>query len=334
MNDATEIATLNKLHYKSFGTIVDEAHIHNPWFTPENIKVALKGIASILEQEVLHRWMEAYLLSPLLPQQVKTVGLVLAGNIPLVGFHDILCVIASGHAVLAKPSSKDDLLIRRIVEILTDINPAIGARVRFTDDKLTGIDAVIATGSDNSSRYFEYYFRNIPHIIRRNRNGIAVLTGRESEDELAGIGKDIFTYFGLGCRNVTKIYIPEAYDLKELLKVLDRYQDLYQHNKYGNNVDYYRTIYLMNRVPILDNGILLLKEDKAIASPVGVAYYERYSEIGWIQEQIMAHSEEIQCCISIHPDIPGAILPGTSQAPMPWDYADGVDTLNFLTELK
>ncbi|MEN8227270.1 MAG: acyl-CoA reductase [Bacteroidota bacterium] len=333
-NEAPEMAGLNRAHFESFKTMLEDEQFQNPWFTPESVKHALKGIATMLEERVLMRWLEAYKISPLPASQVKTVGLVLAGNIPLVGFHDMMSVLAAGHRVLAKPSTKDDRLIRAVAALLAHMDSSLGKRIIFTEDKLTGVDAVIATGSNNSARYFEYYFRDVPHIIRKNRNGIAVLTGKESEEELAGIGKDIFTYFGLGCRNVTKLYIPESYDLKVLLAVLDRYHELYQHHKYGNNVDYYRTIYLMNQVPILDNGVLLLKEDQAIGSPVGVVFYERYSEIGWVQDQLMARSEEIQCCVSIHSDIPDALIPGTTQEPMPWDYADGVDTIRFLTELN
>jgi len=329
-----DMASLNELHYEAFKTTLENEPIQNSWFSPESVHHALSGIACMLKKAVLQRWLEPYKLSPVSPSQIKNVGLVLAGNIPLVGFHDLMSVLAAGHSVLVKPSSKDDRLIRKVSSVLEDIEPSIGKRISFTDDTLTGVDAVIATGSDNSARYFEYYFRNIPHIIRKNRNGIAVLTGEETEEELAGIGEDIFTYFGLGCRNVTKLYIPESYDLKKLLGVLDRYHALYQHHKYGNNVDYNRTIYLMNQIPILDNGVLLLKEDPAIASPVGVVFYERYSEIGWVQDQIMVRSEEIQCCVSIHPDIPDALPPGTTQKPMPWDYADGIDTIRFLTELN
>jgi hypothetical protein len=250
-----------------------------------------------------------------------------------VGFHDLLCVLASGHRVLAKASSKDDRLIRKVAELLSDFDPELGGRIEITDETLVGVDAVIATGSNNSARYFEYYFRNTPHIIRKNRNGIAVLTGEESEEELYQLGEDIFTYFGMGCRNVTKLFIPESYDLKILLGVLDRFSHLYQHHKYGNNLDYYRTLYLMNQDQILDNGVLLLKEDSAIASPVGVVFYERYSQIGFVQEQLDLHKEEIQCIVSIQTDLSGAIAPGETQKPMPWDYADGMDTMEFLKKL-
>ncbi len=332
-SDALEMASLNEVHFEAFLAMVEDEHIHNPWFTPDSIKKAIGSIASMLEVDVLKKWLKPYELSSKVPNQIKTIGLVLAGNIPLVGFHDIMSVLASGHALLAKPSSKENRLICKVASVIADIDPLLGSRINITGERLKGIDAVVATGSDNSARYFEYYFRDIPHIIRKNRNGIAVLTGEESEEELMGIGTDIFTYFGLGCRNVTKLYIPKSYDLTVLLGVLDRFQYLYQHHKYGNNVDYRRTIYLMNQLDFLDNGVLLLKEDHAIASPVGVVYYERYSEIGWVQDQLMERKEEIQCCVSIHPDIATALPPGTTQEPMPWDYSDGVDTIRFLMHL-
>jgi len=325
-----EAGELNLKHKDAFLELVESEHIYNPWFTKDSVLKALGGIAQMLDAEVLRQWLSPYQLTP--PAQVRTVGLVMAGNIPLVGFHDLLCVLASGHRVLAKASSKDDRLIQKVAEILSDIDPDLGERISLTDETLKGVDAVIATGSNNSARYFEYYFRNTPHIIRKNRNGVAVLNGRESEEELYRLGEDIFTYFGMGCRNVTKLFIPDSYDLLMLMGVMDRFSHLYQHHKYGNNVDYYRTLYLMNQDPILDNGVLLLKEESAIASPVGVVFYERYSEIGQVQEQLDLHKEEIQCIVSILDEISGAIAPGETQQPMPWDYADGMDTIEFLKE--
>ena len=331
--DDPNLAELDRLHFKGLSDILENEPAYNPWFTPENLGRALEGIASMIEEQVLEKWIRPYGLLQPASAVVKTVGLVMAGNIPLVGFHDLMSVLATGHRVLARPSLKDNRLIKKVSGILSAIDPEIGGRVSFTEDKLSGMDAVIATGSNNSARYFEYYFRNIPHIIRKNRNGVAVLTGKESDEELAALGEDIFTYFGMGCRNVTKLYVPENYDLKTVLRVLDRFRYLYQHHKYGNNVDYYRTIYLMNRVPFLDNGVLLLKEDSGISSPVGVVFYERYSEIDALQRQLDLHREEIQCIVSTDPGIESAILPGSTQKPMPWDYADGVDTIRFLMEL-
>ena len=319
--------------FDKFNEMVDREHVYNPRFTTDSVRRAILGISKMLEKEILIQWLGKYNFPPVSTDSSKTVGLVLAGNIPLVGFHDILCVLATGHRVKAKPSSKDDRLIKAVAEILSLIDESLGDRLEFTDGKLSGMDAVIATGSDNSARYFEYYFREIPHIIRRNRNGVAVLTGSESGDELAALGEDIFTYFGLGCRNVTKLYIPDSYDLKVLLGELDRFHHLGQHHKYMNNVEYHRSIYLMNRDDFLDNGVLLLKQDPAIASPVGVVFYERYSEIASVQHILDQRREEIQCTVSLHPGITNRIKPGTTQEPLPWDYADGVDTIRFLTEL-
>ena len=328
-----ELAELNEKHFVEFASIIETEHIYNPWFTKAYILEALRGISQMIKGEVLFRWLEMYDFPGFPPAKQKTIGLILAGNIPLVGFHDLLCVLAAGHKVLAKLSSKDDRLIKGVCKLIGDIDPDLGSRIEFAEEKLSGMDAVFATGSDNSARYFEYYFRDIPHIIRKNRNGVAVLTGQESDEELARIGKDIFTYFGMGCRNVTKLYIPWEYDLKILMRVLDSYHLLKQHNKYANNVDYYRTMYLMNQVSLLDNEVLLLKEDSAIASPVGVVFYERYSEIRWVEDLLASRKEEIQCVVSLHPGLQGAIPPGSTQEPMPWDYADGVDTIRFLIEL-
>jgi hypothetical protein len=332
--DSRELARLNSKHYARFRSALDREPVLNPWFTAEWLEQAVSGIALMLHRATLNKWLSPYRLIPPVQGMEKTVGLVLAGNIPMVGFHDVLCVLAAGHRVLAKPSSRDDRLIRELAGVLSDIDPELGGKVSFTDERLRGMDAVIATGSDNSARYFEYYFRGIPHIIRKNRNGVAVITGEETEEELHALGRDIFTYFGLGCRNVTKLFVPEGYDLKLLLGVLDRFNHLARHHKYANNIDYYRSIYLLNRQEFLDNGVLLLKEDPALASPVGVVFYERYSEIESMEPKLMALADQIQCTVCVPGKIPGTIAPGTTQQPMPWDYADGIDTLRFLTEMK
>jgi len=328
------LKSLNVKHFRQFSALVDQEHLYNPWFTKTNVLRAITALSRMLKPESLGKWLNAYPEADLSPGSRRNIGVVMAGNIPLVGFHDMMCVIAGGHRMVAKTSSKDERLPGAVAGILKSLDHELVEGIQFTDGQLRGIDAIIATGSNNTARYFDYYFRDIPHIIRKNRNGVAVMTGQETEEEMAGLGEDIFTYFGMGCRNVTKIYIPETFDLKTLMVQLDRYQHLYQHHKYGNNVDYYRSIYLMNRTPILDNGVILLKEDRAIASPVGVVFYERYSDIGKVQLQLADRKEEIQCCVSIHPEIQGSIPPGSTQDPMPWDYADGVDTLRFLTELK
>ncbi len=327
------MASLNDRYHHVFQDLIANEPVHNPWFTEEYVTRAVRGIVHMLDKTTLHRWLDSY--GAVLGNREKQarVGLVMAGNIPLVGFHDLMCVLAAGHRALARPSSRDDRLIRAVADVLARIDPSMKQQIEFTDGYLKGVDAVIATGSDNSARYFESYFRNTPHIIRRNRNGIAVLTGSESREELELLGDDIFTYFGLGCRSVTKLYLPESFDIKKLMEALEIFSHLSRHHKYGNNVDYYRAIYLMNRIPFYDNGVLLVKEDQAIASPVGVVFYERYSDIGTVREVMASRRDEIQCCVSLHPAIPDAILPGTAQDPRPWDYADGIDTIRFLTEL-
>ncbi len=309
--DEGPLAPINAQHYDSMAGIIDREHILNPWFTPQWVGEALDGISLMLDRKGLATWLESYREEE--SGKAQNVGLVMAGNIPLVGFHDLMCVLAAGHRVLAKASSKDERLIREVASVLQSIQPELGERIHFTEDRLQGMDAMIATGSNNSARHFEYYFRNIPHIIRKNRNGVAVLSGKESKKELALLGKDIFTFFGMGCRNVSKLYIPEDYHLPDLLNVLDDYNWLSQHHKYANNVDYHRSLYLMNLQPFLDNGVLLLREDKSIASPVGVAFYERYSEIDAVVHDLKTRRMEIQCVVSILPSVPACIPPGTSQ---------------------
>lgn len=329
-----ELEQLNRKAYGSMEALISQVHVHNPWFTPENVLLALEGIATMLEPEVLEQWLGAY--GPELANHDRrlNVGLVMAGNIPLVGFHDLLCVLVAGHKAMVKYSSKDERLLRELVGILLAIHPRWKERVELIDDALKGMDAVIATGSNNSARHFAYYLKDIPHIIRKNRNGVAILNGRESPAQLKALGEDIFSYFGMGCRNVCKVYVPEDYDLKVLMASLDEYASLIQHHKYANNVEYYRTLYLMNRVDFLDNGVVLLKQDPAIASPVGVVYYERYAELSSLVNLLEGRRDEIQVLVSSDEGLVGALPPGQSQQPKPWDYADGVDTLDFLCKLK
>ena len=325
---------LNNQFYRPFEDVICSEHKHNGWFTEKYVRKALGAIAQMLKREELKAWMGRYPALPAGPDQRKTVGVVMAGNIPLVGFHDMLSVIMSGNIFIGKPSSKDDRLLRMVADIICSIEPGFSDRIAFTDAYLNDADAIIATGSDNSARYFEYYFRNIPHIIRKNRNGIAVLSGNESEEELIALGDDIFSYFGLGCRNVTKIFIPEAYDLHIILKAFESFEsftDLQDHHKYNNNLEYNRSVYLLNTIPFLDNGIVLFKEHESISSPVGVVYYEKYSQLEDVITKISAQQEQIQCIVSNLAEIENSIPPGTSQAPALWDYADGVDTMDFLT---
>jgi hypothetical protein len=308
----------------SLNMIIDTQHIQNPWFTPMNVRQAIAAISDELTQENLTKWTGNY---PLLNERTSPlrVGLIMAGNIPLVGFHDFLSVLISGNNLIAQTSSKDNELIRFISNILCDINPLFADRIEFTDGTLQNFDIVIATGSDNSSRYFEYYFGKYPNIIRRNRNSIAIIEGNETASELENLGTDIFSYFGLGCRNVSKIYCPKGYDLKTMCEHWNNYNEVIAHSKYANNYDFNKAVYIVNKESFHDTGYLLLKEDVRLSSPVSVLYYEYYESQDAIRQQTENLKEKIQCIVG-----KGNIPFGKAQSPHLWDYADGIDTIEFL----
>jgi hypothetical protein len=329
----SELQSLNARFFDKFEYVIRNEFTYNPWFTEDNIRKAIVAIADSLNDNSIAKWMGNYPKLPVEDNSSKTIGVVMAGNIPLVGFHDMISVIMSGHTFLGKTSSKDDRLIRSIADLISFIEPGIAVRIKFTENYLNEAEAIIATGSNNTSRYFEYYFRNIPHIIRKNRSGLAILTGKESNEDLLKLGEDIFSYFGLGCRNVTKIFIPEDYKLDNLLFALESFSNLSDHNKYMNNIDYMRSVYLMNQLPFLDNGVVLMKEEEALSSPVGVVYYEKYSQIESVFEKLSLQGDMIQCVVSTTDGIDGSVLPGNSQSPALWDYADGMDTMKFLEDL-
>ncbi|HVS90767.1 MAG TPA: acyl-CoA reductase [Mucilaginibacter sp.] len=311
-------------------SIQNECH-YNAWFTPENVANAVKAIGQMLNAEDISKWLDQYDFKSASP---KRIGLILAGNIPLVGFHDVLCVLVSGNYALIKASSQDARLIKQVLDLLCAIEPAFREQFSFVD-KLQDFDAVIATGSNNTSRYFEYYFGKVPHIIRKNRNSVAVLTGDETNEQLYDLGRDIFDYFGLGCRNVSKLFVPVGYDFTRFFEAIEPYHDIIHHHKYHNNYDYNKSIYLVNRDPHLDNGFLLLKEDKGMSSPLAVLFYEYYDDINTLQEILAGQKDNIQCIVTMLTLPPGnnSVAPGQSQYPRLWDYADGVDTMDFLTKL-
>ena len=304
--------------------IITGQHLKNEWFTPENVRFSLEVIADQLTNENLIQWTVAY---PDLSKNREpvTIGIIMAGNIPLAGFHDFLSVLISGNNIIAKTSSKDSDLINFLSDILCSLNPEFRDRISFTEDFLKVFDGIIATGSDNSSRYFEYYFGKYPNIIRKNRNSVAVIEGYETDDELQGFGKDIFSYFGLGCRNVSKIYVPRGYDFKGLIRNLDVHSQIVNHNKYANNYDFNKAVYLINKERFIDTGYLLLKEDSRLYSPVSVVYYEYYDSPEHVNGIINSHREKIQCIAGKN-----YIPPGKAQMPNLWDYADGIDTVDFL----
>ncbi|MCE6987888.1 acyl-CoA reductase [Dyadobacter sp. CY323] len=309
---------------------VELANSRNNWFTPENVRKSLDAIATVfLDPANLRNWADHY-PEPLLP---KKIGVVMAGNIPAVGFQDAMSVLMSGHILLAKPSSDDQVLISALLKELVNIEPGFASSIQFVD-RLNDADAYIATGSDNTARYFHYYFAKKPNIIRKNRTSVAVLTGNESAEELMGLGTDVLQYFGLGCRNVSKVFVPAGYDFTKFYESIQFMDTRFLHNhKYFNNYEYNKSIFLINRVPHFDNGFLMITESPALVSPISVLHYETYTDSEALQTQLEANAEKIQCVISGEGQVPGSLSFGEAQKPGLFDYADGVDTMQFLANL-
>lgn len=310
--------------------IIDTTSNENAWFTPENTRMALDSVAYMLEEDKLNTWLGKYSLTSTSP---KNIGIIMAGNIPMVGFHDLLTVLISGNNALAKLSSQDSILITHLVEKLIEIEPEFDSHIQFIT-KLDRIDAIIATGSDNSSRYFEYYFAKYPHIIRKNRTSCAILNGSERKEEIQKLGNDIFQYFGLGCRNVSKLYLPSDYDISNLLDGLNGFSEVIHHHKYHNNYDYNKSIFLVNKVPHFDNGFLLLTENSALVSPLTVLFFEHYNSEAELDNMMAAYEDKLQCIVSLNSWYPGSVPFGKAQQPELWEYADKVDTLQFLISLS
>lgn len=328
-----ELISISKnLHTNKYSALIKKTQINNPWFTDDSISFALSEIGESLQETSLSKWLENYQINE--NNDPKTIGLILAGNIPLVGFHDILCALFSGNRVLAKLSSKDQDLYQIILDLLIAKDPAYKNQIQFTENHLKNIDAIIATGSDNSARYFEYYFSKYPNIIRKNRNAVAILKGDESAEDFDNLGKDIFTYFGLGCRNVSFLLIPKNFNFVPLMQRLEKYMPITEHSKYANNYDYQKAILLMNQVPIYDNGCVILKQENVLSSPIGVINYAFYETESDLNHYIYLHKENIQCIVSkTKLDFPTYSF-GEAQKPNLWDYADNVDTLQFLIDLN
>jgi hypothetical protein len=322
---------------KTLHQIITRSPDHNPWFTVDFVTEALKGIEKILQPDVLDSWLSNYQISLKPNAFSKKVLVVMAGNIPFVGFHDFLCVLLSGHSFIGKLSSQDKELPVAFANLLTDIEPGFSEKIVFYDEPVKEFDAVIATGSNNSARYFDYYFGKYPHIIRHNRNSIAVLSGQETKEELKALAKDVFLYFGLGCRNISKIFVPNDYDFSILLDAFCEWEWVKDHSKYINNYDYQKAIFLVNRVDHFDNGFLIVTENALLSSPLSVLHYEKYSNIDQINNYLSSNRDSIQCVVAsahMHLGFDFVVLPGESQNPGPADYADGVDTLEFLIGLK
>lgn len=318
-------ATENKW-FPIFKNEVDMAHHYNGWFTKDNCLHAFKTWGNTLTQQNMERWLGAYDLNK---NKNKTVALILAGNIPLVGFHDLLSVLVTGNNALVKLSSNDQKLIPLLIDYLIGIEPSLKDSVTFTKEKLTNFDAVIATGSNNTSRYFEYYFSKKPNIIRKNRNSVAILQGNESTDDLIALGEDIFRYFGLGCRSVSKIFIPNNYEIDQFFKAMFKYNDIINHHKYANNYDYNKAVYLMSEFKILDNGFLILKEETSYSSPIASLFFEYYDDPNELKTRLRKDEEQIQCIVASNFKA-NEVAFGETQIPSLNDYADGLDTVEFL----
>lgn len=297
----------------------------NQWFTKVNVQQALVALGTNLKPELLEKWVSEYAWS----ESPQRVGIIMAGNIPLVGFHDWLCVLVSGHVAVCKMSSEDNSLLPALVQTLIKFQPELSERIELANGPIGKVDAVIATGSGNSLQYFESYFGHYPHIFRKNRTSVAVLDGMESKEELAALGHDIFDYFGLGCRNVSHMLVPENYDFQLFFESIFEHGDVINHFKYGNNYDYNKTVYLMNQHALLDNNFLLVYESRELFSPLAMIYYHRYQHISEVEEYLNEHSGDIQAVIG-HGYIPF----GAAQCPALDDYADGVDTMEWLTNLN
>lgn len=316
----------NDLFFDSFTDLILLSQSHNGWYTPENVYFSIQSWAKALTEENLNRWLKPYNLEKNKP---KTVGLILAGNIPLVGFHDFISVLITGNSVVVKTSSNDQHLLPFLAKYLIEIDPEMSTKITFTEGKLENFDAVIATGSDNTARYFEYYFKEKSSIIRKNRNSVAVLNGKETREQLTALGEDIFRYFGLGCRNVSKLFVPKNYDFTPFFEAIFIYQDVIHYEKYANNYDYNKAVFLMSNFKLLDNGFLTIKEDNSYSSPISSVFYEYYENLADLSLKLTNEKDRIQCIVSNNL-IPNSIDFGQTQSPNLWDYADNVDTIEFL----
>ena len=316
---------------EQFNDIFEKAEQQNSWFTRANVIFAFKSWSDALSENNVKQWLSQYQL----PQTTspKRILIVMAGNLPLVGLHDLLCVLVTGHKAIVKLSSNDCVLLPYLITQMKTFAPEWTEAVTFTDNKITEYDAVIATGSNNTARYFEYYFGKKPHIIRKNRHSVAVLTGKETPEELFALGKDIFLYYGLGCRSISKLFVPKGYDFNLLFQAIYPYKDIIQEQKYANNYDYNKAVYLMSLYQLLENGFLLLKEDEHYGSPIATLFYEYYTDVDSLKKKLTADAEKIQCVVA-HNFITEEVAFGKTQTPQLWDYADGVDTLNFLLNLS
>jgi hypothetical protein len=319
----------NDLFFDGFKHQLKLAEEHNGWFTANHITYALTGWSNMLSNSILNEWTSKYNFNN---KNRLNVAIVMAGNIPLVGFHDFLSVLICGHSVLVKQSSNDRQLLPFLANYLEYVEPRFKGKIAFTEEKLENFDAVIATGSNNTARYFEYYFKDKASIIRKNRNSVAVLSGKETDDQLIALSDDIFRYYGLGCRNVSKLFVPKHYNFDQFFNAVYHWHPIMDGAKYANNYDYNKAVYLMSEFDMLENGFLMAKEDLGYGSPIATVFYEHYESTESLKSKLNTDTEFIQCIVS-KDFIPSEIEFGQTQNPQLWDYADGIDTIEFLIKL-
>lgn len=315
---------------KKLSDAIQQAKNHNNYFTEENIINCLKNWSYSLQKEKIESFLSSYIIEE---ENPRSIAIIMAGNIPLVGFHDFLCVILSGNKAIIKLSSKDSHLMHFVLNYFCSICIDFKDYYKICQEKLSDYDAVIATGNNLSASKFKEYFNEYPNIIRKSRHSVAVLNGNESNDQLQKLSNDIFNYYGLGCRNVSKVYLPENYDLDLLFRSFMKWKKVINNNSYANNYDYHRAIYLLNKEVFFDNGFILLKESKKIGSPVGTLFYEYYDKYEDVKKNLSEISEKIQCIVS-NENIKNFTEFGKTQSPELTDYADGIDTIDFLLKLN
>ena len=319
----------NDLFFEGFVHQIKISKEYNGWFTKANLLFAIENWAALLNTDSLNKWTSNYNFDN---STQKNVAIIMAGNIPLVGFHDFLCALICDHKIIIKQSSNDKHLLPFLVHYLVRAAPELKNRITFLEQKLEEFDAVIATGSDNTARYFEYYFKDRPSIIRKNRNSLAILTGDESQEELLQLSNDIFQYYGLGCRSVSKLFVPKNYNFDAFFEAMYHWHPIIEGAKYANNYDYNKAVYLMSEFKMLENGFLMIKEDPSYASPIASLFYEHYNSIEDLFKKLEIDSDKIQCIVS--KELSDHHLPfGCTQTPKLDDYADGVDTVDFLLKI-
>ena len=319
------LLNINEEMYNDFGTLINSQISYNGWFTKENVSQSIIANANFLNEIELKKWVSNYSYT----HRPKNIAIIMAGNIPLVGFHDLLCVLVSGNKAICKLSSNDKTLIPSFINYLFDLLPELKNRIEFTSGTIKKIDAVIATGSDNSLSFFKEYFGKYPYIFRSNRTSVAIIEGSETIDEINKLGHDIFDYFGLGCRNVSHIFFPKGYSLKSFFEGIVGHRNVIYNNKYANNYDYNKAIFLMSKEKLYDNDFVLLRESNELFSPLSMIHYQFYRSKEEVEKYIKDHENKIQIVISR-----SHINFGMSQYPKIDDYADGVDVFKWLNDLK